>query len=391
MVLRRLTASRLVLIVAAVCAAVALSACGSYTPSNTAALTAAAALAPATAPAGDTAPSLHVSGNRLVNAHGARVVLHGADRSGSEYACVQGWGFFDGPANQTAVTAMKKWDINAVRVPLNEACWNAESYVNSKYRGAAYRAAVEAYVSLLNRNGLVVILDLHWTDGAYTGPGAGCSSAQAVCQKPMPDTAQSVPFWRSVAGVFKHNDSVIFDLFNEPYPENAPEATESEAWHCWLHGGHCTGISYSVAGMQTLVNTVRATGAKNVIMLGGLAWASDLSQWLTYKPADPDHNLAASWHAYDFGGCHVSSCWNSQIAPVIKKVPLVSGEIGENDCADGYIDPLMTWLDARSASYLAWAWNADFGCGAGPGLITNYNGNPTGYGKGYRAHMLSLR
>jgi endoglucanase len=200
-----------------------------------------------------------------------------------------------------------------------------------------------------------------------------------------------VPFWRSVAGVFKHNDSVIFDLFNEPYPENAPGATETEAWHCWLHGGHCTGIPYSVAGMQTLVNTVRAVGAKNVIMLGGLGYASDLTEWLTDKPADPDHNLAASWHAYNFSGCHVSSCWNSQVAPVLKKVPLIAGEIGENDCADRYIDPLMAWLDARSASYLAWAWNADFGCGPGPGLIINYKGKATNYGTGYKAHLVSLR
>jgi len=313
------------------------------------------------------------------------------DRSGSEYACVQGWGFFDGPVTQAAVTAMKAWKINAVRVPLNEACWNGESYVNSKYRGASYRTAVEDYVRLLNGNGLVVILDLHWSDGSYTGPSSGCASPQAQCQKPMPDAAEAVPFWHSVAETFKGNDSVIFDLFNEPYPESAAGETESKAWSCWLHGGRCAGISYPVAGMQTLVNTVREAGAKNVIMLGGLGYASDLSQWLRYEPSDPDHNLAASWHAYNFSGCHVSSCWNGQVAPVLKKVPLIAGEIGENDCADGYIDPLMKWLDARSGSYLAWAWNADFGCGSGPSLITSYNGTASSFGKGYRAHLLSLR
>ena len=30
--------------------------------------------------------------------------------------------------NQTAVNAMKRWKVNAVRVPLNEACWNGDSY-----------------------------------------------------------------------------------------------------------------------------------------------------------------------------------------------------------------------------------------------------------------------
>jgi endoglucanase len=387
MMFRGLTATLLAVSVTGLCTAAAVSAADIAGPSGTVS----AASAASVAAAATAAPRLHVSGNNLVNTGGTRVVLHGVDRSGSEYACVQGWGFFDGPVDQASVTAMKTWDINAVRVPLNEACWNGESYVSSKYRGGSYRKAVEAYVSLLNRNGLVVILDLHWTDGSYPGPPGSCTTARAECQKPMPDTAESVPFWRSVAATFKNNDSVIFDLFNEPFPESAAGATESEAWHCWRYGGRCTGIPYSVAGMQTLVSTVRATGAKNVIMLGGLGYASDLSEWLKYEPADPDHNLAASFHAYNFSGCHVSSCWNSQVAPVLKKVPLIVGEMGENDCADDYIDPLMKWLDARSASYLAWAWNADFSCRAGPGLISSYNGTPTGFGKGYRAHLLALR
>lgn len=337
------------------------------------------------------APRLHVSGNRLVDASGAPIVLHGVDRSSGEFGCVQNLGIWVGPVNQASVTAMRQWHINAVRLPLNEACWNGQSYVNIRYRGARYRSAVKAYVNLLNRNGIVAILDLHWTDGAYHGPAAKCRSARAQCQKPMPDAAQSVPFWRSVARTFKGNDAVVFDLFNEPFPERARGADESEAWRCWLRGGQCTGISYPVAGMQTLVNTVRATGARNVIMLGGIDFAGDLTEWLRYEPHDPDHNLAASWHSYNFSGCNTESCWNRQVAPVINRVPLIAGEIGEKDCADDYIDPLMTWLDARSASYLAWAWNADFGCGAGPGLIKSYAGTPTGFGAGYRAHLLSLK
>ena len=110
-----------------------------------------------------------MSGNKLVNASGQTVVLHGVDRSGTEYACVQGNGIFDGPNDQASITAMKSWGVNAVRVPLNEACWNAESYVNSAYAGANYISAIKAYVSLLNANGIVAILDLHWTDGLYTG------------------------------------------------------------------------------------------------------------------------------------------------------------------------------------------------------------------------------
>jgi hypothetical protein len=92
-------------------------------------------------------------------------------------------------------------------------CPARESYVNPAYAGASYINAIKAYVSLLNANGIVAILDLHWTDGAYTGPSSGCSSAQAICQKPMPDAAQAIPFWTSVANTFKGNNAVILDLF----------------------------------------------------------------------------------------------------------------------------------------------------------------------------------
>ena len=54
---------------------------------------------------------------------------------------------------------MKNWGVTAVRVPLNEACWNAESYVTAADAGANYQAAIKAYVNLLNSNGIVAILD----------------------------------------------------------------------------------------------------------------------------------------------------------------------------------------------------------------------------------------
>ena len=107
------------------------------------------------------APQLQVSGNKLVNSATAQqVILHGVDRSGGEYSCVNGTGIWDGPMDQTAVSAIKSWNVNTVRVPLNEACWNGESYVNSSYAGANYISAVTAYVNLLNSNGIVAILDL---------------------------------------------------------------------------------------------------------------------------------------------------------------------------------------------------------------------------------------
>ena len=51
---------------------------------------------------GGPAPQLHVSGNKLLNAAGQQVILRGVNRSGTEYACVQGNGIFDGEVDQAA-------------------------------------------------------------------------------------------------------------------------------------------------------------------------------------------------------------------------------------------------------------------------------------------------
>jgi hypothetical protein len=333
-------------------------------------------------------PQLHVSGNQLADAGGNQVILHGMNRSGAEYACVQGWGFFDGPVDEASILAMKSWThVTAVRVPVNEACWNAESYVDPTFAGTNYINAVKAYVSLLNANGLVVILDLHWTDGLYTGTSSGCSSAQATCQKPMPDAAQAIPFWTSVASTFKGNNAVIFDLFNEPYASRATGDTTS-GWQCWRDGGTCPGIGYQVAGMQAMVNAVRSTGAANVLMLGGEEYSNDLSQWLTYEPTDPAGNLVASWHSYSFNTCSTQSCWTSQVAPVIAKVPVIVGEMGESDCGGSYMNSLTTWLGTESTGYLAWTWDAWGGCSNV--LITDYAGDPTPFGAAYKAILQAL-
>lgn len=312
--------------------------------------------------------------------------LRGVNRSGTEFMCVQNRGIFDGPSDAASVQAIKNWKTNAVRVPLNEDCWLGINGVNPAYSGSAYRNAVADYVSLLRQYGQNVIVELHWSSGVYTGSGSQCSTYASTCQKPMPNRDHTPAFWKSVASTFKNAGGVYFDLFNEPFP-NSVMSDYNASWRCWRDGGAaCTGFSYTVAGMQELVNAVRSTGATNYVMVGGLSYSNDLSQWLTYAPADSAGKLAASWHSYNFNYCNTQSCWDSQIAPVAARYPLVVGEIGENDCAHGYIDTLMNWLDARGLSYLAWTWNT-WDCRSGPALISNYNGTATAYGQGLKDRL----
>ena len=357
-------------------------------PSPTATPTTTPTATPTTTTPATTAPRLHVSGNKIVDASGAEHLLHGVNRSGTEFMCVQGYGIFDGTVDDAAIAAMLTWNIDTVRIPLNEECWLGLSNINSAYGGTAYINAIKDYATRLEAHGITPVLELHWSHGQYTGNSAGCSDLYASCQKPMPDTEYTPSFWTSVANTFKSDQSVVFDLFNEPYPDRAT-STLTQAWTCWRDGGTCPGIGYSVAGMQTLVNAVRGTGAQNVILLGGLAYSNDLGQWLAYKPTDSTGNLAAAVHVYNFNTCGSSSCWDSTLAPVLAQVPLVAGEIGENTCGHAFIDQFMAWLDAHESSYLGWTWNT-WDCSAGPSLISAYDGTATAYGAGLKAHLLSL-
>jgi hypothetical protein len=282
---------------------------------------------------------------------------------------------------------MLRWHINTVRIPLNEDCWLGINGVSPADAGTAYQQAIAAYVTLLTQSGFAVILDLHWT-----APG----TTLARWQWPMPDRDHAVTFWTQVASAFKGNDAVIFDLFNEPY---LPDS--SAGWQCWRGGGNCTGWNYEAAGMQELVNAVRATGAMNLVLLGGVEFAEHLSQWLAYAPVDPAGNLAASWHNETLAGqsvCAGVTCWASQVLPVAQQVPVLATEIGESDCANTFVDPLMSWLDSYTLGYLAWTWGTgpcyytgNFTGASGMALIANDLGTPTAYGIGFATHFAAAQ
>ena len=125
----------------------------------------------------------------------------------------------------------------------------------------------------------------------------------------MPNKDHSIAFWESCAAYFKNKPNVIFDIFNEPYPNYVNPIGYEESWKCFRDGGWCTGISYDSAGMQSLVNAVRKVGAKNVIIVGGLSYSNDFSKWLQYAPSDSLNQIAASAHLYNFNYCKDLSCW----------------------------------------------------------------------------------
>jgi endoglucanase len=110
--------------------------------------------------------SVRVSGNKFVDGKGAPLRLRGANHSGTEFACVQGWGLFSGPGDESVFAGMETWKMNVVRIPLNEDCWLGINGVDAAHGGTVYRDAITNWVSLAHQHGLITILDLHWVPGA---------------------------------------------------------------------------------------------------------------------------------------------------------------------------------------------------------------------------------
>jgi endoglucanase len=332
---------------------------------------------------------LTVRGNQLVDEGGKSVRLRGFNTSGTEYACIEGWGIFDLPGAEptrvpdAVVRRMAQWrGANTVRVPLNEQCWLGLG-VGRAHGGSTYQRAIAGYVRLLHSYGFAVVLDLH-----RSAPANG----RSLQQEPMPDRDHSIDFWREVATAYKNDTSVIFDLFNEPWPYG--DVDSPRAWQCWRDGG-CrltsanTGDSFTAAGMNELIAAVRATGARNVLAVGGIFWAEVLNGWLQYRPSDPLDNLMASFHGYAFNEhCVDERCYDSVLAPLAAEVPLFAGEIGPDVAVNpdearcpptavgdsGFSRRLLDWLDRHDAGYTAWTWNASDDCLS---LVQDARGTPT--------------
>jgi endoglucanase len=316
-------------------------------------------------------PFLTVSGNQLVNSAGKPTRLVGVNIGASQYYCLGKYGApFPTPIDGASVTALQSWHVNSVRILLDEYCWLGVNGEPSSMSVAAYRKDIENFVSLLNAAHIEVILAMTAATGSSAqSASAGGGTKSSNTTPPMAQAATAPAFWGSVASTFRYSPGVIFDLFGEP---------QLISWTCWSHG--CTVRGTKVTGMQQLVDAVRATGARQPMMLGGVDWSNNLIGWLANEPKDPDKQLIASVHVYQKDHCNNAKCWTATIAPVAEKVPVVSGEFGDENCSTHFTKRYMKWSDAHAVSYLAWSWLVGQPCSDGGTLISSYSGTPSAYG-----------
>ena len=335
----------------------------------------AARYVPEEKPAKEKWPSeLKVVGNRLRDAAGNEVWLQGLNAGGMESV----------PNTdqivKSVVVAIDEWKSNCVRLPVNESFWFGTSAYQSD-GGAAYRAAVDKIVTLAANRGAYIALDLH----RFRAP-----------------KAEHISFWKDAAKRYANHPAVLFDLFNEPHGID---------WKTWRDGGFVgeagkvdesaflsaeekrKNQGFESVGMQALVNAVRSTGAKNVVIAGGLRWANDLTgiegeaiekgEAESFRLDDPDGNgVMYAWHTY-----HWHKGW-AHILPVAAKHPIFLGEVGaapreemtfipmeQKEDWRTFVPDMLGFIQKYRINWTGWCFHPK----AGPCMIENWDYEPTPY------------
>lgn len=308
---------------------------------------------------------LHVKGNKVLNPAGQPVWLQGVNVVSLEFL-VKG-----DHVLKSALVAVDEWKANLIRLPVKEEYWFGRA-AGQKDGGAAYRELVEAAITLVANRGAYVLLDLH----RFRAP-----------------RTEHAEFWKDAATKFKNHPAVIFDLFNEPH---------GTTWEVWRDGGYVLekkgpadedafltpeekakgGKGFQSIGMQALVDAVRGTGARNIVVAGGLDWAYDLSgiaRGFALKDAT-GHGLIYATHIYPW-----KRGWQEKVLVIAERHPILVGEVGADIKKMDFIstsaqeDP-YTWVPDMLGFIQKhrFHWTAfSFHPAATPVMITGWDYTPT--------------
>lgn len=185
--------------------------------------------------------------------------------------------------------------------------------------------------------------------------------------------------------------------YKEPFTYSVPEESE---WACWRDGG-CTvyaseqtspkepdpttgqleawPVPYEAVGMQELYDVVRQEAPDNVVLIGGLDWAYDLSgvgagYGISGTNIVYDTHVYTQWH-------NTSADWDAHFEYLTKTHPVSATEFGSIDCSADVTRQLIEYFDApmgnaqNRMSWTIWSWSSPGECSQ-PSLLANREGAP---------------
>jgi endoglucanase len=237
--------------------------------------------------------------------------------------------------------------VNVVRWGVSEGYWLS----NHPQFNRNYQAYIDRAVQWTLQSGMDVIIDLHW-------------SGNPAAQQPMA-SRQSITFWQEVARKYAGDGRVIFELYNEPNGVSA---------QVWRNG------DANFAGMQQMYDAVRAVGANNLVLVGGLDFAYDLDSLLPGM-AITGTNIAYVTHPYRFKNPAPPAGYDaaSAIVPIVATEfgDAAAGGIGRDSCDTATYSNSIADFTRRGMGWTAWAWVAAPERCAFPALLEKWDGTAT--------------
>lgn len=192
----------------------------------------------------------------------------------------------------------QRWNLNAVRLPLNPDIWQRD--------GNAYLDRIEQAVKLANAEGLVVNL-------------------AAIRNSSGLPTEDYAAFWSALAQRIRDYPMLVLTIFARPITSHQTGERQAEDWDIWRNGGGLADGT-KVVGMQALVNTIRASGVQQIIAASAFDDPLDFARFAPEHALD-DANVIYEFYPF-FDHSSADADRSANLGFVGARYPLYAGEWG---------------------------------------------------------------